>query len=259
MEADLGVAVSAAYRKILHPKNGVGTGLLAGAAASVGTEFAAALKEMDASFEIEFGTSELTLVDLATGTRTPPALGSGYQQFVAALASRWALAQVARVPLPSCHMIDEGFGCLDEVNLLRVAEALGALALRVPAGGGRPLVLAVTHREDMAPYFAERLEIATGGGGSRVTYPAGAEADLGGVTMRVPEGRPPRRCETCDAEVAAASWEAHGRSEGHRLRAAPPRRCASASWSRSAASPPPSPPRHTSPSAHACVGGVATG
>ena len=43
----------------------------------------------------------------------------------------------------------------------------------------------------------------------------------------MPEGRPPRRCETCDAEVAAASWEAYGRSEGHRLRAAPPRRCAS--------------------------------
>jgi hypothetical protein len=226
-ESDRATATCAAYRKILHPKNGVGARLLRAAVAGVAAEVGAALKAMDASFAIEFGQDcALELVDGASGTRVPPALGSGYQQFVAALAVRWALAKVARGPLPTCLMIDEGFGCLDDDNLPRVAEALGALALRAPAGGRRPLVLAVTHREDMAPYFAERLgiQVVPAADGvaatSRVTYPPGAAADLDGVARHVARALPMRRCEACAQDVAAASWAAHERSARHAAAAA---------------------------------------
>ncbi len=215
LKVDTALAVRAAFRKLLHPRNGVGARLLAGAVVEVGAEISAALKEMDASFGISFTEDlELVLVDKASGVRTPAALGSGYQQFVSALAVRWALAKIARTPLPACFMIDEGFGCLDDQNLQRVAEALKTLAMRASVGRARPLVLAVTHREDMAPYFAERLGIVVDAGGiSKVAYPPGATSDL--ATL-VPASHPPRWCEACRVEVAAASWTAHVRTARHR-------------------------------------------
>ena len=159
---DVQVAVLAAYRLLLHPKNGIGAKLLETAVSDITYQLESALLSMEANFTFEFTSEyELSLIDRVTKMSVPPSLGSGYQQFVLALAVRWAISKVAKIPLPACFMIDEGFGCLDDVNLPKVVEALSILALQETPGSVKPIMIAVTHREDMDPYFSERLRIHT--------------------------------------------------------------------------------------------------
>lgn len=57
------------------------------------------------------------------GTKLPIESGSGFQKFICSLAIRFALTLLISSS-PQFIMIDEGFGCLDDKNLLSVAELL---------------------------------------------------------------------------------------------------------------------------------------
>jgi hypothetical protein len=215
--ADMRVAVCAAYRKILHPKNGVGARFLEKAVAGVTEQIESALRTMESSFTVEFSHDyEMALVDRRSGTRTPPALGSGYQQFVMAIAVRWALAQVTRIPMPTYLMIDEGFGCLDNENLCRVVDALGMLALKTHRSGTRPLIMAVTHLEELRPHFATCLGIERADHESLLRYPDGDVSDLSDLSLSVATPSCATvLCAACSIRVAPEAWEAHIRSEDH--------------------------------------------
>jgi len=222
---DIQVAVLAAYRLLLHPKNGIGAKLLETAVSDITYQLESALLSMEANFTFEFTSEyELSLIDRVTKMSVPPSLGSGYQQFVLALAVRWAISKVAKVPLPACFMIDEGFGCLDDVNLPKVVEALSILALQETPGSVKPIMIAVTHREDMDPYFSERLRIHTNMIPSEVdglvsvsgiTYPMNVLCNLDNINLHMANSSPPKYCELCKCEVAFSMWQKHIQSLKH--------------------------------------------
>ena len=222
---DVQVAVLAAYRLLLHPKNGIGAKLLETAVSDITYQLESALLSMEANFTFEFTSEyELSLIDRVTKMSVPPSLGSGYQQFVLALAVRWAISKIAKIPLPACFMIDEGFGCLDDVNLPKVVEALSILALQETPGSVKPIMIAVTHREDMDPYFSERLRIHThiipsdidgSVSVSGITYPTNASCSLDNINLHLSNSVPPKYCELCKCEVASAMWQKHIQSAKH--------------------------------------------
>jgi DNA repair exonuclease SbcCD nuclease subunit len=227
---DTQVAVLAAYRLLLHPKNGIGAKLLENAVNDITYQLESALLSMEANFSFEFTAEyELSLIDRVTKMSVPPSLGSGYQQFVLALAVRWAISKVAKIPLPACFMIDEGFGCLDDVNLPKVVEALSILALQETPGSIKPIMIAVTHREDMDPYFSERLRIHTNtiididvsdkssksSSVSCITYPMNSTCNLSNINLHLSNSIPPKYCEVCKCEVASAMWQKHIQSVKH--------------------------------------------
>jgi hypothetical protein len=120
-------------------------------------------------------------------------------------------------------MIDEGFGCLDDKNLPKVVEALSVLALQKTHGSVQPIVIAVTHREDMNPYFTERLNISViePGDGvteitSSVTYPPDAKSNLDSINLHVAHSAPPKMCDVCKCEVASSAWLKHLKSAKHK-------------------------------------------
>jgi DNA repair exonuclease SbcCD nuclease subunit len=222
---DTQVATLAAYRLLLHPKNGIGAKLLENAVSDITHQLESALLSMEANFTFEFTSEyELSLIDRVTGLSIPPSLGSGYQQFVLALAVRWAISKVAKIPLPACFMIDEGFGCLDDINLPKVVEALATLALQDTPGSIKPIMIAVTHREDMDPYFSERLRIQTqtytdetgkSTSVSNITYPHNSSCNLENINLQLSNSIPPKYCELCKCEVAAVRWQNHLQSVKH--------------------------------------------
>jgi len=219
------VATLAAYRLLLHPKNGIGAKLLETAVSDITYQLESALLSMEANFTFEFTSEyELSLIDRATRLSIPPSLGSGYQQFVLALAVRWAISKVAKIPLPACFMIDEGFGCLDDVNLPKVVEALSILALQDTPGSIKPIMIAVTHREDMDPYFSERLRIQTqiytdelgkSTSVSNITYPINSSCNLDNINLILSNSIPPKYCDICKCEVAVVRWQNHLQSVKH--------------------------------------------
>lgn len=219
------VATLAAYRLLLHPKNGIGAKLLETAVSDITYQLESALLSMEANFTFEFTSEyELSLIDRVTRLSIPPSLGSGYQQFVLALAVRWAISKVAKIPLPACFMIDEGFGCLDDVNLPKVVEALSILALQDTPGSIKPIMIAVTHREDMDPYFSERLRIQTqtytdelgkSVSVSNITYPINSSCNLDNINLHLSNSIPPKYCDLCKCEVVAVRWQNHLQSIKH--------------------------------------------
>lgn len=212
------LAIALAYRRILAPKTGLAGMLLDEARGGVEERINRTLSSMESSFRVAITPDyEMYLVDNATKVEVPPALGSGYQQFALDLAVRAALGQISQVPIPACMLIDEGFGCLDEANLMRVADALATIAAADP----RILILAVTHREDLSAQFAKQLTIETGLGPSRIVFPAGAEqeelpiAAAAGDEQAAADGVAMYTCEACGVNIKA-TWRAkHEKSAKH--------------------------------------------
>lgn len=162
-----------------------------------------------------------------------PELVSGYQAFVLELAARAALEETARVPLPAILLLDEGFGCLDGANLPDVAESLRCVAADARPGRAPPLVMAVTHRDDLRPAFAQHYTLtpprpgapaSLTWGGDAAHLALGAEQDAARTVIAAaaagPSGKhlgPNSRCMACDKQVSPglANWQAHVATPGH--------------------------------------------
>lgn len=214
--------VVALHRSALDPAKGIAPRVLSRTRA----EFISAVNRRLASATAPFRvvhTAEGYELESAPGVTTPicrdPALTSGYQGFVLELAARAALEEAARVPLPAMLFVDEGFGCLDGENLPAVAESLRCVAADARPGRPAPLVLAVTHREDLRAAFAQHytLDYAPGretrlrwGGAPRFLQMEAARAAGGAECVR-------GRCDACDCPVAPgqANWDAHCDTPGH--------------------------------------------
>lgn len=174
-----------AYREALDPAKGVSVRLLQSAREQLNNTINQHLRIANADFQCQLDTDfELRL----EGAVSDPQLASGYQRFVLELAARGALTELARVPLPSMLLVDEGFGTLDEANLGRVAEGLETLALTPVGGREPPQVLAVSHRDDLRSYFAQTLEIESGPP-SRLVFPRAATPQLLKKTTTKTKGR----------------------------------------------------------------------
>jgi len=135
------VAQIAKYRELLDPA----TGLLPRIVGRARSEFVAAVNRRLASASCDFQLIaakegfELKHATAGRPSSRDPSLASGYQSFVLELSARASLAELARVPLPSLLLVDEGFGCLDAANAGAVSECLRTLS--VDPMPGRPLLL----------------------------------------------------------------------------------------------------------------------
>ena len=73
-------------------------------------------------------TMAVTVRNSKTGVEHSADLCSGFQRFILNIALRRAFLRAAVRPMPMFMIIDEGFGCLDDVNMARVCEYLPELA-----------------------------------------------------------------------------------------------------------------------------------
>jgi hypothetical protein len=120
------ISIWKGYKKLINPVNGVLS------------QFVKRATDTNDLFNV-------TLVDTIGKRRNSIHRGSGYQQFVLCIAFRLAFADNSHVPLLNCLMIDEGFGCLDDENIIKVVEVLNNMTSR----SSKDWILAVTHRKDM--------------------------------------------------------------------------------------------------------------
>jgi DNA repair exonuclease SbcCD ATPase subunit len=78
----------------------------------------------DFRVEFVFNASSM-MINIKQGTETFPAsMGSGYQKFVINLIIRIVTANQSHISRPNFLIIDEGFGCLDLINLQSVSKML---------------------------------------------------------------------------------------------------------------------------------------
>lgn len=245
-------------RELLDPDKGVSPVLIAQARTSlisvVNRHLAAASAIFRLHQEEQSGQLTVTLApgcssDSVLAPSSDPALVSGYQSFVLELAIRAALEEVARTPLPSLLLIDEGFGCLDGNNLSSVSDCLQILAQgNTRPAIRRPLVMAVSHRDDLRPAFAQVIDLdLVPGRPSRVHWPPEAAEASGWIGLArlaaednavadgaavVGAAMPPRlagqlsrgyeklgdgriRCLTCDKQLSQGSWAKHVKTGTH--------------------------------------------
>lgn len=73
-------------------------------------------------------TMHILVRDATTGIEHSAELCSGFQRFIINIALRRAFLYSAVRPMPQFMIIDEGFGCLDDINMVRVCEYLPDLA-----------------------------------------------------------------------------------------------------------------------------------
>jgi len=73
-------------------------------------------------------TMKIIVNDKARGLKHKANLCSGFQQFIIDIAIRRAFLRAAVRPMPNFLIIDEGFGCLDDINVHKVCECLPELA-----------------------------------------------------------------------------------------------------------------------------------
>lgn len=186
----------ALYRAMLDPRKGLTPRLLVRARAEFLSAVNRRLAQADCDFRVTRSGTDYELEGTNPTAMPPsrdPALASGYQSFILELSARAALSEIAQVPLPSLMLIDEGFGCLDAQHLPQVAESLRVLSVDPPLGRRAPLVIAVTHRDDLTPAFAQRIELDHDPHRpTRLVWPRGKAAPRD--QFAAPAGAPPGVC-----------------------------------------------------------------
>jgi len=188
--------IAVAYRKVLDPRKGIAATLLSQARGEIAMAADAVLSDCDASFRVEIsddfgvnlrdfdarwsadvrpgepltsaGAAIVGAADVRSSPPLPAELGSGYQRFVLSLAFRIALARMTEAPLPSCLILDEGFGCLDDENLPRVIQCLESCV------GGRDtrLLFVITHIEGVRTRLVRPVQITMTAAGTSSIFAA---------------------------------------------------------------------------------------
>jgi DNA repair exonuclease SbcCD ATPase subunit len=100
--------------------------------------------------EIDEKYFKLSIID--NGTTLPIEMGSGFQRFVIMIALRIALTSTLG-GAPQFIIIDEGFGCMDQMNRANVPELFNAIR------GIYKFILVITHLQDLQAMFDHPIGI----------------------------------------------------------------------------------------------------
>ena len=98
----------------------------------------------------------LTVLNIANGTEHIAELCSGFQRFILNIALRRAFLYANVRASPQFMLIDEGFGCLDEINMTCVCERITELARELR------YMMIISHRDELRAITDSVVAIAIG-------------------------------------------------------------------------------------------------
>jgi DNA repair exonuclease SbcCD ATPase subunit/predicted phosphodiesterase len=170
------------------------------------------------------------------GKRTAASLGSGYQRFVLSIVLRQALLQTSCKPMADFMIIDEGFGCLDDENMIQVCKYLPYLKNMFK------FVLIISHIDRLKADIEEHLHITSVDGNSSIEYGeitmiplpivrkeekkverkkkkvmmmVGDEGENARNCIRIDIERKKAYCVACKKEIGIGYKDRHVKSDGH--------------------------------------------
>lgn len=108
-------------------------------------------------------TMSITVRNSASGMEHAAELCSGFQRFILNIALRRAFLRAAVRPVPRFMIIDEGFGCLDDANMIRLCEYLPELARELR------FMLIVSHIDSLNTMITTPLVIDVNAGANGVS------------------------------------------------------------------------------------------
>jgi len=168
--------ICALYRGALDARTGVQQSLMLGAMGLIEAEVNRMLEPI-AGLRISFdmqGTMRINVRDVARDVEHPADLCSGFQRFIINVALRRAFLCAAIRPMPRFIIIDEGFGCIDETNMIKVCEYMPELARELE------FMLIVSHTDALSALITVPLNIQMGiGAGSTSGLRFGTEIEVG--------------------------------------------------------------------------------
>jgi len=115
----------------------------------------------DFQLDFNFDGSKVEIYIKDNFGAVPAEMGSGFQKFVIDITLRICFSQIIKT-LPQVLMIDEGFGCMDALNLRAMQTALHSLKKSYE------WVLIITHLEDMQLGMDQEVKIVQIDGHSQV-------------------------------------------------------------------------------------------
>ena len=137
------------------------------------------------------GTMQITVRDTrsSNGVEHSADLCSGFQRFIINIAVRHAFLRSAVRPMPRFIIIDEGFGCIDDVNVAKVCEYLPELAQELD------FMIIISHTDALNALITIPIVINTtikDDGKSRVSSLKYGEPVAIGAIASVPRPKAPR-------------------------------------------------------------------
>jgi DNA repair exonuclease SbcCD ATPase subunit len=201
-----------------------------------------------ADFKVEFTATEtaqkvrLELMIHQGGIVVPVDTGSGYQKFIISLALRNAFIKISRSS-PRFIMIDEGFGCLDAENIVKITDVIPSLKSMYD------FMFIITHLDSVNKIIESAIPIVMNGEDSLIVDSSSGDEekaqqeqmplnnsvvpDAGPAPADVPSAGPAPvignikeevdplrvRCCLCKKILKKSSWSNHARTKAHLARA----------------------------------------
>ncbi len=110
------------------------------------------LKISDFSITLEVNDEGFTFYIMDSQKKVNAASASGYQKFLLDLIARIVFLHLSKLTNFSMIIIDEGFGCLDEDNFIKVAKAISLLKKYMQ-------IVIITHIEELKSYADKMIKV----------------------------------------------------------------------------------------------------
>lgn len=107
----------------------------------------------DFSISLEVSSEGFTFYILDNQKKIPASSASGYQKFLLDLIARIAFLYVSKLTNFQMIIVDEGFGCLDEDNFIKVAKAINMLKRLIS-------IVIITHVDELKSYADRIISVA---------------------------------------------------------------------------------------------------
>lgn len=157
--------VYSAFVKALHP-NGLPQKIVQGIIPEINLEVNNILNQItDFTLLMDFDDKNINIdINYGDERQWPVELASGFERFISSIAMRVALLKISSLPKPSFLMIDEGFGVLDQENLINMNELFTYLS------GKFKFLFVISHLQYLKDFADIQIEIVKDNNFSKVIY-----------------------------------------------------------------------------------------
>jgi DNA repair exonuclease SbcCD ATPase subunit len=198
------------YLKCLDPRKGIPYKLLANSIMIIQNQVNYLLKEYTTfTIEISTNSANLDITIKEYGNILPLLSGSGYQKFIISLSFRIVLSNMIGKSIGDFMIIDEGFSCLDQDNIIMIEQFLCEVSKKFK------FMLIISHIEDLQHCIKQALLITKSSDNS-------SHINIGDVDEKYlmsPETeimmQSKQYCEYCQRNIPSVQWSKHTTSKGH--------------------------------------------